>query len=85
MGTKLFREARKYAEIGYSVIPVKPDKRPYLSAWKPYQTEKADADQIKKWWSHWPKANIGIITGKISGLTVVDTDSQAGMDALSEY
>lgn len=34
----------------------------------------ADLDQIRRWWEHWPAANIGIATGPESGLCVVDID-----------
>lgn len=37
-----------------------------------------DADQIKAWWQQWPEANIGIATGPISGIVVVDVDSDKG-------
>ncbi len=31
-----------------------------------------DKKTITQWWSKWPKANIGILTGTKSGLFVVD-------------
>lgn len=40
-----------------------------------------DPEQIKKWWSQWPNANIGIVTGKISNLFVVDVDPRHDGDA----
>ena len=33
-----------------------------------------DTAQIKSWWDEWPNANIGIRTGQISGIFVVDLD-----------
>lgn len=33
-----------------------------------------DEDQIRSWWTKWPLANIGIATGAISGLLVLDVD-----------
>lgn len=30
--------------------------------------------QVRQWWTHWPYANIGIPTGAVSGLEVVDID-----------
>jgi hypothetical protein len=74
--------ALAYAEIGWSVIPLKRDKRPYES-WLQYQTTRAGKKQIKAWWEKWPNANIGIVTGKISGnLVVIDIDSPEGLVAL---
>ena len=68
----------------YSVIPVGDDKRPLIK-WLQYQNEKPSIEQIQEWWgSKFEGANIGIVTGKISNLTVVDIDSQAGLQAIEE-
>lgn len=66
--------ALRYREMGFSVIPVK-GKAGHVVEWTKYQSEIAPEDQIREWWNKWPDANIGIITGKISGLTVIDIDS----------
>jgi len=70
-----------YADLGWSVIPLKRDKKPYES-WLKYQNVRANKTQINNWWKKWPEANIGIVTGKISGLVVIDMDSAAGQVAL---
>ena len=33
-----------------------------------------DPKQIQKWWRYWPNANIAILTGRGSGLAVLDVD-----------
>jgi hypothetical protein len=66
--------ALRYAEKGLSVIPCKPDKTPFIP-WKPYQTNKATPEEIRNWWVKWPEAMIGIVTGEISGLLVIDADN----------
>lgn len=68
----------EFAVGGYSVIPIGKDKRPLLKSWKEFQTKAADDAQIEKWWEMWPEANIGIVTGKVSGITVVDVDTYKG-------
>ena len=73
----LLKAALRYQSMGFSVIPVKQNKRP-LIAWEKYQTERAPESQIHQWWKKWPSANIGIITGKVSGVDVIDTDSESG-------
>ena len=84
MDNQLFKSAAWYQKKGYSVIPVKQNKKPFVK-WERYQTEKADADQIRTWWKKWPAANIGLVTGEISGIDVVDCDSEKGRDALNEF
>jgi putative DNA primase/helicase len=37
-----------------------------------------DADQLEAWWYRWPDANIGIATGRASGLVVIDVDPRSG-------
>lgn len=55
----------------FSVIPVE-GKIPQIS-WKQYQTRLATAEEIETWFAD-GKSNIGIVTGKISNLLVVDLD-----------
>lgn len=35
-------------------------------------------DQIRTWWKQWPSANIGIATGSVSGVWVLDIDPRNG-------
>jgi|GEM_PF-675000 len=37
-----------------------------------------DEQQITKWWHTWPNANIGVATGAISGIFVIDIDGEDG-------
>src|ERR1700757_3297039 len=37
-----------------------------------------DAAQIRDWWSRWPTANLGIVTGKPGGFVALDIDLQHG-------
>jgi hypothetical protein len=37
-----------------------------------------DPDQIKAWWDQWPDANVGIATGPVSGIVVLDVDAAKG-------
>ena len=72
----LFTEAFRLMVAGFSVIPCRKDKTPLLGTGEifPLRTTPADEAQITKWWTDNPDANIGIITGKISGITVIDID-----------
>jgi predicted P-loop ATPase len=71
----IYAQAFSYAVKGHSVIPVGKDKRPLLRSWKQYQTEAATEEQITEWFTETYKdANVGIVTGAVSGITVVDVD-----------
>jgi hypothetical protein len=80
----MLQQALEYCRMGMSVVPLKPDKKSYIQ-WKRYQTEKASEPQIKEWWSKWPEANTGIITGAISGIDSIDIDSQEAYDAINDF
>ena len=67
--------AMEYKERGFSVIPVRPrDKKPDLIKWDDFKKRIASDDEIKAWWKRWPDANVGIVTGLISGIAVIDVD-----------
>lgn len=70
----IIEQALYYKGLGMSVIPIKQgDKKPIVK-WDAYQSRIASDDEIKKWFTDNPKANIGIVTGKISDLFVIDLD-----------
>jgi len=68
-------QALLYHKTGLSVIPIREkDKRPAVPSWKTFQTTRADAKTIEKHFTDHPDDNIGIVTGRISGITVIDID-----------
>ncbi|MTI95193.1 MAG: DUF927 domain-containing protein [Firmicutes bacterium] len=58
-----------------------PGKHPWVS-WVDYQKRRATQDEIRKWWFDRPASNIGIITGAISGIIVLDVDGAEGAKTL---
>jgi len=75
--------ALDYARRGFSVIPIRPDKKPFI-AWAEYQDRRATAEEIRAWWVKWPGAMVGIVTGPISGLLVIDADSETAYQRIQE-
>jgi hypothetical protein len=65
--------AKYYLSLGFSVIPLV-GKKPAI-AWKEYQDRHPTTEELERWFSD-DKHNIGIVTGKISGIVVVDLDSK---------
>lgn len=80
----LLRQALAYAAHGWSVIPVQPRGKKPLIAWVEFQKQRATAEEIRAWWQRWPNVNIGIVTGIISGLVVLDVDGPAGEETLKK-
>ena len=92
----MLNEALAYAKRGWRVLPLhtiksgtctcgrakcqSPGKHP--RARRGVLDSTVDAKQIKAWWKRWPHANVGIATGKGSGLVVLDVDAEGGEDSL---
>ena len=55
------------------------DKRP-LTRRDTLQQARTDAATLARWFTHWPDANIGVVTGEISNLVVLDVDPKNGGD-----
>jgi len=68
-------------ERGWSVIPVRPREKRPLVAWQVFQQERPTVGQVEHWWQRWPDANVGVVTGALSGLLVLDVDPRHGGDA----
>ncbi|MGE5336771.1 MAG: bifunctional DNA primase/polymerase [Gemmatimonadota bacterium] len=68
--------ALAYAARGWSVIPVEPRGKHPRVAWLEFQHRIAAPEEIDGWFRKWPDANIGIVTGRISRLAVIDVDAQ---------
>jgi len=47
-----------------------------------FKVATTDARQIEAWWRKWPDANLGIATGAVSGLIVIDIDGANGLATL---
>lgn len=70
--------ALAYAARGWSVIPMQARGKRPLVVWREFQQRIAGPDEIARWFRHWPEANLGIVTGRVSGLVVVDVDAAHG-------
>jgi len=77
--------ALSYARRGWSVIPIRPREKVPLVAWESHQARRAEQAEIEEWFRRWPDANIGIVTGEVSNLVVLDVDPlHGGTDSLRE-
>tara|TARA_Y100001938_G_scaffold4387_2_gene5517 strand:+ start:173 stop:2122 length:1950 start_codon:yes stop_codon:yes gene_type:complete len=76
--------ALEYAKRGWAVIALSPNSKiPLKHNLQPHGVKNAttDLNSIIEIWSDNPNANIGIATGEISSITVLDLD---GMDAIEK-
>jgi hypothetical protein len=65
-----------YDVKGWSVIPLKfRDKKPSIISWLSYMDRRATNFEIDNWFRHNTGFNnIGVVTGRVSGLAVLDFD-----------
>jgi len=78
--SKMMKAALKYAERGWLVFPLKPNAKvpliPTTRGGQGFKDATTDVEQIRKWWTEFPDANIGIATGVVSNLIVLDLDKK---------
>lgn len=76
--------AKAYASVGCVVMPLNRMKNtPHmmLGEFGSFdEFERADDEQIERWWRIDPAANIGIIPGARSGFIAIDVDRKKGVD-----
>jgi hypothetical protein len=68
-----------YAQRGWPVFPLRERGKVPLVAGG-FQAATTDEKTIRVWWSRWPNANIGMPTGKASGVAAIDIDPRHGGD-----
>lgn len=72
--------ARFYLSMEYSVIPLEENGKKPAIPWKEFQTRKPTDAELVTWFGNGSRHNIGIVTGAISGLAVVDLDTKEAVD-----
>jgi hypothetical protein len=85
--------ALAYARHGWSVVPVHTPmpsgcscgradcaavgKHPRIR-WEAAMERAASEAEVAAWWRRWPDANVGVVTGPVSGVVVLDVDPRHG-------
>ncbi|MGO0122199.1 bifunctional DNA primase/polymerase [Desulfothermobacter acidiphilus] len=59
-------------------------KHTRLSSWKEFQERLPTGEEVREWWERWPDANVGLVTGRLSGVVVLDLDGPAAVEAVRE-
>jgi Bifunctional DNA primase/polymerase, N-terminal/Primase C terminal 1 (PriCT-1) len=79
----LLNTALALADRGLAVFPCRPrDKRPAVR--NGVHEGTTDQGLIREWWQCNPEYNIGVVTGAISGIFVVDLDGSSAHSALAK-
>ena len=80
--------ALRYAAQGLPVFPCRNEptneKRHKTPLTKHgFKDAKAEAETVRRWWRRWPDALIGMPTGKVTGIAVLDLDKKKGKDGFA--
>jgi hypothetical protein len=77
--------ALAYLARGWSVVPIRAGSKQPLVRWQAYQEERPGVDEVRAWYRRWPDAGVGIVTGAVSNLVVLDIDvGHGGDESLAE-
>lgn len=79
----LHKAAREYAKQGIPIFPCTPGTKIPLAGSKGFHEATTDLDQVDKWWTEYPHANIAF-TPHSMGWGIVDLDGEAGLEAWSQ-
>ena len=82
---EVFKHAVYYlTQLGLSVIPVASCGKNPLVRWTPFQSRRPTLEEIREWFCRkFPGANIAVVTGRVSGVVVLDVDSDTVPEFLS--
>jgi hypothetical protein len=69
---------------GWSVVPVSLSKVPLIE-WAWLQTVRPTLEQAETWHAELKPAGWAVVTGKISGVVVIDFDGGAGLETMRRY
>jgi hypothetical protein len=79
MGANMIDIANEYANLGLCVIPFGHKKKSPIVEWQQYQDKMPTQDDLNTWFKN--GNNIGMVTGLISGICVIDIDH---VDSIAE-
>lgn len=71
--------ATEYLKLNWSLIPIGPKKIPLVN-WKEFQSKRAGIEEISQWLILPNFKGLAVVTGKISGVVVLDIDKGASLD-----
>ncbi|NJO38610.1 MAG: bifunctional DNA primase/polymerase [Rhizobiales bacterium] len=82
--TLMLEAALGYAQLGIAVLPMRTGEKIPQTCHGSRDASK-DPGQISRWWGRWPKSDLALACGMISGFDALDVDRQhGGIEALAE-
>lgn len=77
--------AHEYIEHGLSVVPIRPGTKQPCCEWQEFQERVPTEDEVEAWFKAWPHAQIALVTGRVSGVAVVDLDTEEAVEWAKQH
>ena len=76
-GSNMLEVAREYTQLGWGVLPVNRGEKAPGVKWGEYQERKPTKKELNTWFKGKSNKDVGItlVTGEISGVTIIDVDN----------
>lgn len=71
----MHKQASRYLDLGWSIIPAKLGTKIPLIKWSQYQDKRPTVEEVGKWFLDWRQINLAVVCGQVSNLFVIDIDS----------
>lgn len=86
MNQEILTAALHFANAKIAVVPVSNDgsKRPALSTWKKYTNELPTVEELMEWFGKTDVEGVGIVTGGVSGIEMLELEGRAVADGMLE-
>jgi hypothetical protein len=72
----LAQAAEFYASHGIPIFPLAPRSKHPLKHSRGFYDATTELEQVRRWWSEHPEANIGVALGEPSGRWLLDADAK---------
>jgi len=80
LAEKTFKKAKFYVEkLNFSVIPIAYGTKKPIAKWKEFQTRLPSQEELRDWFGKGIVLNVGLVTGKISRVVILDVDDPTQM------
>ena len=77
--------ALAYLDRGWHPIALQPRSKQALEPWKDYQERQPTRGEVEAWFAKCPDANVGLVTGRASGIVALDFDGEEGAVSAEQF
>ena len=72
-----------YLRKGWSIIPLPAGSKRAVIRWSAYMHQRPTEDDVVRWFGNGKSHNMAIITGRLSGVVILDADGDEGQRSLA--